>query len=71
MALAMAGVAIGLAGAFLITRLLRSLLFGVGVTDPLTFATISLLLVAAALVASYVPARRTAHIDPMIALRCE
>jgi predicted permease len=71
MALAITGVAIGLAGALLLTRVLNSLLFGVGVTDPLTFATISLLLAMVALVASYVPARRTARIDPMIALRCE
>jgi predicted permease len=71
MVLAMTGVAIGLVGALLLTRVLSSLLFGVGVTDPLTFATISLVLAAVALVASYIPARRTAHIDPMIALRCE
>jgi ABC-type antimicrobial peptide transport system permease subunit len=71
MALAMAGVAIGLAGALLLTRVLNSLLFGVGVTDPLTFASISILLASVALVAIYIPARRTARIDPMIALRCE
>jgi predicted permease len=71
MVLAMTGVAIGLVGALLLTRVLNSLLFGVGVTDPLTFATISLVLAAVALVASYIPARRTARIDPMIALRCE
>jgi predicted permease len=71
MAMAMAGVAIGLAGALLLTRVLNSLLFGVGVTDPLTFASISILLASVALVASYIPARRTARIDPMISLRCE
>jgi predicted lysophospholipase L1 biosynthesis ABC-type transport system permease subunit len=71
MVLAMTGVAIGLVGALLLTRVLNSLLFGVGVTDPLTFATISLVLAAVALVASYIPARRTARIDPTIALRCE
>jgi predicted permease len=71
MTLAITGVAIGLVGALLLTRLLSSLLFGVSVTDPLTFAAISLLLVLVALLASYVPARRTARIDPMIALRSE
>jgi putative ABC transport system permease protein len=71
MTLAMTGVAIGLMGALLLTRLLSSLLFGVGATDPLTFAAIALMLALVALVASYVPARRTARIDPMIALRCE
>jgi predicted permease len=66
-----AGVAIGLTGAMAIARLLRSLLFGIGATDPLTFTAIPLLLGLVALVASYLPARRAARIDPMLALRHE
>ena len=71
MALALAGVGIGLLGAFLIMRLMNSLLFGVRATDPLTFIVIALLLSAVALVASYVPAQRATRVDPMISLRCE
>ncbi len=71
MALAFSGVTIGLAVAFLLTRLMRSLLFGVEATDPITFAGISLLLAMTALLATYMPARRAARIDPLISLRCE
>ena len=71
MTLALSGVAIGLAGAFLLTRLMRSLLFGVNATDPLTFAVISALLTFVALLASYIPAHRASRVDPMISLRCE
>ena len=71
MALALSGVAIGLAGAFLLTRLIRSLLFGVEATDPVTFVGISLLLALIALLASYIPAQRAARIDPMVSLRCD
>jgi len=71
MALALAGVAIGLAGAFALTRLMQSLLFNVRTTDALTFATIPLLLTSIALLTSYIPARRAARIDPMISLRSE
>ena len=71
MALALTGVAIGLVGAFVLTRLMRSLLFGVKSTDPLTFVAIASLLAAIALLASYIPARRAARIDPMVSLRCE
>jgi ABC-type antimicrobial peptide transport system permease subunit len=71
MLLAFAGLAIGLAGAFALTRLLRSLLFGVEATDPLTFGAIAILLSATALLASYIPAQRAARIDPMVSLRCE
>jgi len=63
------GVAIGLAGAFGITRVMRSLLFGVSPTDPATFVGLSAFLVLVAAVASYVPARQAANIDPMVALR--
>ena len=71
MALALAGVAIGLAGAFALTRLMQSLLFNVKTTDALTFAAIPLLLTLIALLTSYIPARRAARIDPMISLRSE
>ena len=71
MRLTLAGVGIGLLGAFAITRLMSSLLFGVGTMDPFTFGAIAMLLSAVALVAIYVPAQRAAGIDPMISLRCE
>jgi predicted permease len=69
--LAIGGVVIGLAVSLAITRLMSTLLFGVSATDPLTFATVILLLVAAALLACYIPARRATRVDPMIALRYE
>ncbi len=71
MALALAGVGIGLIAALVFTRFMRSLLFGVGWADPATFAAIALLLTLVALIASYIPAHRAAHIDPMISLRSE
>ena len=71
MALALSGVTLGLVAAFLLTRLIRSLLFGVQATDPFTFAGIALLLVMIALFASYIPAQRAARIDPLMSLRCD
>ena len=69
--LALTGILLGLIGAFALTRLMSGLLFGVGSTDPLTFAAVSLGLLAVALFASLVPAVRAARISPMAALRCE
>jgi predicted permease len=71
MALALSGVTLGLVAALLLTRLIRSLLFGVQATDPFTFAGIALLLVMIALFASYIPAQRAARIDPLMSLRCD
>ncbi len=65
------GIAIGLAGSLALTRTVRSQLFDVSATDPLTFVAVVLLLVGAALLACYIPARRAAKVDPMVALRYE
>jgi predicted permease len=71
MVLALCGVMIGLIAALALSRLISGLLFGVRPSDPFTFAAIALLLCAVAMVASYIPARRAARIDPMISLRSE
>ena len=68
---ALLGVGLGLAGAMLLTGFMRGLLFGVSARDPLTFAAIAVLLSSAAVLASYVPARRAARVDPMASLRSE
>jgi ABC-type antimicrobial peptide transport system permease subunit len=65
------GVGLGLAGAFAVTRLMAGLLEGVSPSDPLTFALVALLLASVAVLASWLPARRAARVDPMIALRSE
>jgi putative ABC transport system permease protein len=69
--LAVAGVAIGLAGATALSRVMESFLFGVGQRDALTFFGVAALLLATALLACYIPARRATAVDPMVALRYE
>jgi len=69
--LTLIGLAIGLAAAFGLTRLMKGLLFGISATDPLTFAGVAALLAVTALLACYIPARRATRVDPLIALRCE
>ena len=69
--LAASGLALGLAGAYAVTRLMTSLLYGVAPTDPITYVGVAALLVGIAAIASYLPARRATRVDPMIALRSE
>jgi len=68
---ALLGVGIGLAAALGLTQLLKSLLFGIGATDPLTFISVAVTLLCVALAASYLPARRAMRVDPLTALKYE
>jgi predicted lysophospholipase L1 biosynthesis ABC-type transport system permease subunit len=69
--LTLAGVGVGAAAAFIATRILRSMLFGVAPGDPTVLAVVAILLAAVALLASWIPARRAASVDPLIAIRTE
>jgi len=71
LSLAVAGILAGLAGALVLTRFMRSILFGVGTTDPATFVGVTLVLLGVALLASWIPARRAARVDPLVAMRAE
>jgi putative ABC transport system permease protein len=69
--LALVGIAIGVTAALGVTRYLQSMLYGVRPSDPLTFMATAILLITVALLACYIPARRAAKVDPMVALRYE
>jgi putative ABC transport system permease protein len=68
--LVLTGIVFGIVGALLLTRLLSSMLYGVGTSDPFTLGGVSLILIAVALLACYVPARRAMRMNPLLALRC-
>jgi ABC-type antimicrobial peptide transport system permease subunit len=67
--LALAGAAVGLAGALIVSHLMAGLLYGVSPSDPLTFISLTLVLVTVALAACYIPGRRAMRVDPIVALR--
>jgi ABC-type antimicrobial peptide transport system permease subunit len=69
--LAAAGIVLGTAGALLATQMIAGFLFGVGTSDPLTFGSVAALLMAVAILASYLPSRRALRIDPIEALKAE
>jgi putative ABC transport system permease protein len=69
--LAAIGVAVGIAGALALTNVVQGLLYGVAATDPLIYASVSILLIAVAALAAYIPARRAARVSPSMALRYE
>ncbi len=69
--LAIAGAAVGLVGALIVSHLMAELLYGVRPTDPVTFAGVAILLIGVALLACYIPARRAIRVDPLVALRHE
>jgi ABC-type antimicrobial peptide transport system permease subunit len=69
LALALAGAAVGLVGALIVTHLMAGMLYGISPSDPLTFISLTVVLVMVALVACYIPARRAMRVDPIVALR--
>jgi ABC-type antimicrobial peptide transport system permease subunit len=69
--MALAGIGIGLIASYLLTQFLRTLLYGVNPTDPLTFAAVAVVLLVTVLLACWVPARRASRVDPIVALRAE